>query len=292
MYGTDDKGFARIFAVGDCNMLGDLPPIPKISYATQRGERERDPGGSRSCVAGLILCGPDVGGTILTGIKVRVAHICSHCASVRLECRGECAFPLHCATSTSQSSTLPRVEGKQGAAGTRARSRPRWRAARSRRSTGSTTARSALRRGSGSKAGRSVEERNPVYLHFVAVVSYLLRSSLSGSHSKGPRRRTLPQPWLIHETEPLLNTYTPGDSLNFLLLRPPASNGARSPGAARQEHQGLVLHPEDLAGHPVLRRGARECRRGGGDKKARGLVSTAEALYKAPLYTPSYMAHH
>jgi len=32
VYGADDKGFARIFAVGDCNMLGDLPPIPKISY--------------------------------------------------------------------------------------------------------------------------------------------------------------------------------------------------------------------------------------------------------------------
>merc|ERR1712032_1177189 len=25
-------GNGRIFAVGDCNMMGDLPPIPKISY--------------------------------------------------------------------------------------------------------------------------------------------------------------------------------------------------------------------------------------------------------------------
>jgi len=32
VYGTDDKGHGRIYAVGDCNMLGDLPPIPKISY--------------------------------------------------------------------------------------------------------------------------------------------------------------------------------------------------------------------------------------------------------------------
>jgi len=32
VYGCDDKGYARIFAVGDCNMIGDLPPIPKISY--------------------------------------------------------------------------------------------------------------------------------------------------------------------------------------------------------------------------------------------------------------------
>lgn len=32
VYGADDKGHGRIYAVGDCNMLGDLPPIPKISY--------------------------------------------------------------------------------------------------------------------------------------------------------------------------------------------------------------------------------------------------------------------
>jgi len=32
IWGADEKGNARIFAVGDCNLLGDLPPIPKISY--------------------------------------------------------------------------------------------------------------------------------------------------------------------------------------------------------------------------------------------------------------------
>merc|ERR1712118_245858 len=32
VYGANDKGHGRIYAVGDCNMLGDLPPIPKISY--------------------------------------------------------------------------------------------------------------------------------------------------------------------------------------------------------------------------------------------------------------------
>jgi len=32
VYGADEKGFGRIYAVGDCNMLGDLKPIPKISY--------------------------------------------------------------------------------------------------------------------------------------------------------------------------------------------------------------------------------------------------------------------
>jgi hypothetical protein len=32
LYGADEKGYGRIYAVGDCNMLADLPPIPKISY--------------------------------------------------------------------------------------------------------------------------------------------------------------------------------------------------------------------------------------------------------------------
>jgi len=32
VYGADEKGFGRIYAVGDCNMLADLKPIPKISY--------------------------------------------------------------------------------------------------------------------------------------------------------------------------------------------------------------------------------------------------------------------
>ena len=32
VYGPDEMGYGRIFAVGDCNMLRDLPPIPKISY--------------------------------------------------------------------------------------------------------------------------------------------------------------------------------------------------------------------------------------------------------------------
>jgi hypothetical protein len=32
VWGCDDKGFGRFYAVGDCNMLADLPPIPKISY--------------------------------------------------------------------------------------------------------------------------------------------------------------------------------------------------------------------------------------------------------------------
>jgi len=32
VYGQDDQGNGRIYAVGDCNMLADLPPIPKISY--------------------------------------------------------------------------------------------------------------------------------------------------------------------------------------------------------------------------------------------------------------------
>jgi len=32
VYGQDDQGNGRIFAVGDCNMLAGLPPIPKISY--------------------------------------------------------------------------------------------------------------------------------------------------------------------------------------------------------------------------------------------------------------------
>jgi NADH dehydrogenase FAD-containing subunit len=32
VYAPDDMGYSRIFAVGDCNMLADLKPIPKISY--------------------------------------------------------------------------------------------------------------------------------------------------------------------------------------------------------------------------------------------------------------------
>merc|ERR1719446_637026 len=32
IYAPDEKGYSRIYAVGDCNMLADLPPIPKISY--------------------------------------------------------------------------------------------------------------------------------------------------------------------------------------------------------------------------------------------------------------------
>jgi NADH dehydrogenase FAD-containing subunit len=33
--GEDDMGFGRIFAVGDCNMITDLKPIPKISYPSE-----------------------------------------------------------------------------------------------------------------------------------------------------------------------------------------------------------------------------------------------------------------
>jgi len=32
IYAPDDMGYSRTFAVGDCNMMADLPPIPKISY--------------------------------------------------------------------------------------------------------------------------------------------------------------------------------------------------------------------------------------------------------------------
>merc|ERR1712159_924689 len=32
IYAPDDMGYSRTYAVGDCNMMADLPPIPKISY--------------------------------------------------------------------------------------------------------------------------------------------------------------------------------------------------------------------------------------------------------------------
>jgi hypothetical protein len=31
LYGMDDQGYSRFYAVGDCNMVTDIP-IPKISY--------------------------------------------------------------------------------------------------------------------------------------------------------------------------------------------------------------------------------------------------------------------
>lgn len=45
IYGADDKGHGRIYAVGDVNMMGDLPPIPKISYP---GEEQRPSRAGRS----------------------------------------------------------------------------------------------------------------------------------------------------------------------------------------------------------------------------------------------------
>jgi hypothetical protein len=35
IFGTDEQGHGRVYAVGDCNMVGDLPPIPKISYPSE-----------------------------------------------------------------------------------------------------------------------------------------------------------------------------------------------------------------------------------------------------------------
>ena len=37
IFGRDDQGYGRIYAVGDCNMIQDLPPIPKIASAAGRG---------------------------------------------------------------------------------------------------------------------------------------------------------------------------------------------------------------------------------------------------------------